>query len=29
VSWGAADEPNLPLVSDEVELTFDLQRIPA
>lgn len=29
VSWSAAYEPNVPVVSDEVELTFDLQLIPA
>ncbi len=29
VSWSAAYEPDVPVVSDEVELTFDLQLIPA
>jgi polyisoprenoid-binding protein YceI len=27
VSWVAASEPHVPVVSDEVELTFDLQVI--
>lgn len=29
VSWSAAYEPNVPVVSDEVELALDLQLIPA